>query len=478
MKFLQLSIIFLLFNSTISIAQKHFSSDKIRNDLLFLKNRFDAMHPGLYRYTTKTSYDSLYAHLYANAEQSMTFQQAFRYVAPLVTAVKDGHTSYRFPKKYYGKKPKMIPIYVRAIDEKILLHYNGSADSTMQRGDEIISINNEPIDEIIERLKTTFGTDNDNSTTKKLYTTQSFANFYLKYYGMSDSTKITYKKPTDDTLRVNILANIPSQESIKIVAKRYKNALRKNFDYKILDSTQRIAYLSITSFSMKGNPLDVLQFKFRKMLKKRFKSIKNDKIDYLIVDFKGNGGGFIPNISRFLRYVSPQPFVLTDTLSFKKKAFQKVAPLYSIFPPLVTRLTFKKSEDGNYFYRKPSKPTIYQPKKSNFYSNKLFFLMDGGSYSATTFTLGLAKDLGLGTFIGEQAGGANWGSFAGSWNDFRLPNTKIRIHMPLYKIMHNLPNQRTQTLFLEPDYEIGNNLRYFMERKDPTVEFALDLIRN
>jgi hypothetical protein len=194
------------------------------------------------------------------------------------------------------------------------------------------------------------------------------------------------------------------------------------------------------------------------------------------VDFRGNGGGFIPNITRTMRYFAKEPFVLMDTVFFKKKAFKKVAPAYGIISPLVTRMLFK-SYDDTFFYRKPKKPKLYKQVKKNHFDGKVYFLMDGGSYSATTFTMALAYDMGIGTFIGQPPGGANWGSFASTWNNFKLPNSKIVVHMPLFKLTHSLPNQRSKSFVLTPDYEVDYSLEDFMNEKDAVLDFTLDLIR-
>jgi hypothetical protein len=227
---------------------------------------------------------------------------------------------------------------------------------------------------------------------------------------------------------------------------------------------------------MKGKFLDLGQWKFKRMLEKRFAQVKKDGTEHLIVDFRGNGGGFIPNIARTMKYFAKEPFVLLDTVYFKKKAFRKAAPLYTVFSPIATRMLFK-SYDDTFFYRKPKKPIRYKPVKENHFDGKVYFLMDGGSYSATTFTMALAHDMGIGTFIGQQPGGANWGSFASTWNDFKLPNSKIVIHMPLFKLTHNLPNQRAKSFVLTPDYEVDHSFKDFMERKDTVLDFTLDLIR-
>lgn len=104
--------------------------------------------------------------------------------------------------------------------------------------------------------------------------------------------------------------------------------------------------------------------------------------------------------------------------------------------------------------------------------------MDGGSYSATTLTIGLWKDMNRATFVGNTVGGANWGSFAGQWKDLKLKNSKFKVHIPLMKLVHGHPNKTNKTFFVEPDYYVDQSFEDFFRRKDSPMDFVLDLIKN
>ncbi|MFN3589916.1 MAG: S41 family peptidase, partial [Spirosomataceae bacterium] len=273
------------------------------------------------------------------------------------------------------------------------------------------------------------------------------------------------------------LEMMTSAAILKRVSSRYKDALKKNFKYVVEDSTAKIARLEISSFSLSGKFFDVSQQKFKRLLKQRFAQIKEDSIQHLLIDFRGNGGGYIPNVRRFVSYLAKEPFQLVDSLAFKKSAISAIAPWYSIFPPLITRLVFRKSQVEGYLGRKnPAKPFHDFPKTA--FSGKTYFLMDGGSYSATTFTLGLLYDQGVGTYIGTQPGGANWGSFAVNWKDAKLPHSKLILHIPLFKIDHRLPNQRAKSFFIQPDLWVEPSWQDFLDRKDTVVEFTKQMIRS
>lgn len=477
---MQKFIILLLFPLFLH-AQKSkdtFSPEEIRADMAFLKKRFEKIHPGMYYYMSREAYNQKYDSLYNTINQPLSYLETFRVLSQLVTNVKDGHTNLRYDKKRFNKKnANFVPFYLRKIDKNYYLSLNYSADSTIIRGAEVLAFNDEPVGQLIQKFKQFVSSDNGNEHAKDYYTVGAFPTYYKRYFGEVDSIKISYRLPKNDTVFTKKVACQTNSEILKIDKKRYKNLNRPNLSLKIMDSVNHIAKLDITSFSMSGKFLDVSNQKFKRVLRARFKTIKQLKVEHLIVDFRANGGGFIPNISRFLKYISPKPFTLVDTLAFKKKAYFTIAKPYWIGPPLTTWLGFMKRE-GEFMYRVNRKNDKHKPDKVLAYRGKTYFITDPGCYSATTFTLNLAKNLGIPEkIIGQQVGGASWGSFAVNWQDFKLPNTKYIVHTPLMKINHSLPNKVNKDFFLQPDYEVNRNREELLKNNTSVIDFTVEMIR-
>lgn len=455
-----------------------FSPKQIREDMSFLKKRFEKVHPGMYYYISKEDYNRKYDSLYNTINQPLSYLETFRILSQLVINVKDGHTNLRYDKKRFNKKnAKFVPFYLRKINKNYYLALNYSNDSSIIRGAEVVAFNDEPINEIIQKFKLFVSTDNGNENVKDYYTSSAFPTYYKRYFGELDSIKISYRLPKNDSILNKKVACQTNKEILKIDKKRYKNLNRPNLSLKIIDSVNYIAKLDITSFSMSGKFLDVSEQKFKKVLRTKFKTIKDLKVEHLIIDFRANGGGFIPNISRFLKYLSPKPFTLVDTLAFKKKAYFTIAKPYWFGPPLVTWMGFMKRQD-EFMFRVNKRNYKHKPEKVLAYRGKTYFITDPGCYSATSFTLNLAKDLGIPEkIIGQQVGGASWGSFAVNWLDFKLPNTKYIVHTPLMKMSHNLPNKINKEFFLQPDYEVNRNREELLKNNTSVIDFTVEMIR-
>lgn len=475
-------LLILFFLSPLFIHAQHkktvFTAEEVKQDMAFLKKRFEKIHPGMYYYSSKEAYNKIYDSLYNTVNQPLSYLETYRVLAALVTNVKDGHTNLKFDKKRFdAKKAKHVPFYLRKINEKYYLSLNYSRDSTILRGSEILAFNDEPIAKLMTKLKPLVSSDNGNKTSKDYYTTGAFPAYFMRQYGELDSIKITYRLPNNETIFSKKVACLKNAEINKFSAKRYKSLTRPNLALKILDSVNHIARLDITDFSMTGKFLDFSNQKFKRVLRARFSEIKKRNVEHLIVDFRANGGGYIPNVSRFLKYFTQKPFTLVDTLAFKKKAYFTLFKPQWFGPPLVMWAGFTKRK-GDYFYRVNKQNDKQKPEKTLAYKGKAYFITDPGCYSATTFTLNLAKDLGIPEkIIGQQVGGASWGSFAVNWQDFKLPNTKYIVHTPLMKINHRLTNQANKDFFLQPDFEVNRNLEELMKNNTSTIDFTVDMIK-
>ncbi|WP_435353800.1 S41 family peptidase [Emticicia sp. SJ17W-69] len=474
-------LLLLLLSPLLTFAQKNkatFTPEEVRQDMAFLKKKFEKIHPGMYYYISKEAYLQKYDSLYNSVNQPLNYLEIFSILSNLVTNVKDGHTNLLFNKKRFdAKKTKYVPFYLRKISNKYYISLNYARDSSILRGSEVLAFNDEPITNLMQKLKPLVSSDNGNEVVKDYYTTGAFPNYFKRKYGELDSIKITYRLAKNDSILTKKVACLTNAEINKTSNKRYKSLTRPNFALKIIDSTNHISKLDITDFSMKDKFFDFDNRKFKRLLRTRFGEIKKLKVEHLIIDFRANGGGYIPNISRFLKYLSPTPFTLVDTLAFKKKAYFTLFKPQWIGPPLTMWMGFPKRK-GEWMYRVNKRNDKQKPEKRLAYRGKTYFIIDPGCYSATTFTLNLAKDLGIGDkFIGQAVGGATWGSFAVNWQDFKLPNTKFIVHTPLMKIMHRLPNHVNKDFFLQPDFEVNRNYEELIKNNTSVIDFTVEMIR-
>ncbi|KPM49285.1 S41 family peptidase [Jiulongibacter sediminis] len=471
----RLFLIFVVLFPFASSAQKNLSVEQAKEDVAFLYKRMLQVHPGLYAYQDSSHYAEIYQSIYNSFDSEVEYLTFFKRIAPLITEIQDLHTSYRHSKKWSKTHQQVLPFVLQEVEGRFLIQYNGSSDSTLQRGLTLKEINGKPVEEVIDEVKGYLGTDNNNDLAKGLYASRSLYAYYGKLHPLKDSVTVVVKNDTLNELETHKLATLTRKELIPTVLQRYPDKARVNLNYSVIDSTRAVSEIDISSFSYKGGPLDVFQGKFTRKLRQSFKKVAKDSVQHLVLDLRQNGGGYIPNVKKILKYVSKEPFAMIDTMAFRQSAYFRLFPVQAILPPLMAPIYFNKTEDG---YRYHASERRKKPKENKWhYDGPLYVYMDANSYSATVFTIALLKDMDRATFLGTIPAGTTWGSYAGSFHLPKLPNSKIQLRIPFYKVVHGL-QKRPQKLFLEPDIKVDISKEQFQKDIDPFEEALLNLIKN
>ncbi|MFS0490872.1 S41 family peptidase [Leadbetterella byssophila] len=462
-KFLGLFLAFLL--PTPLLAQKKLSAEEVRQDFVQVQSLLEKYYPGMYFYEYPKDFANRLDFLVP--KDSVDLLSTYRRVSALISGVMDQHLSVVPPET--NENPKYLPFILKRFDKHFYIQYNQSPDSTIARGSRILKIDSIDILEDYQRFSQLFGADNDNLYSKNYNLERRFSTYYHRWYGSKDSATITI-----DTSSKTI-PFLTAKEALTWTTKRYGQVIRKNLDYKVLDSTLHIAHLDLLSFRGKKK---LNEREFKMTLKSRFKQIEKDSIQSLILDMRGNGGGAIVNVKRLLQCVLQEPFQLYDSISVTKNGFKKVFKPYLGITTIAGRAYLNKKNEQGFYRTYYNKGQAHKPNKKHNYKGNLVVLMDGGSYSATTFTIALLKNKERGIFVGTPPGGADWGSFAGLDYTAKLKNSGLKVRIPLMSLIHNTEGKKREDFFVQPDYHIEQSYSDFLERKDTVLGFALKLLQN
>jgi hypothetical protein len=458
-------LVFLLLILDTPKAQRVFSAEEAQEDITVLYNSFRKVHPGLYRYQDTLVFEQMYNKIKVSFKGEVSYEELFKKSTLLNAAVRDFHTGIQHSKSWTKEHKKVLPFVLRKVENHFYVQYNASDDTTFVRGLEVLEINGEPIASLVEKLKPFIGTDNGEPTSKEYYAVKSFHTYYPRYWDVGDSVRVSVRFADRTTTVDYCLKTMERKELSKTIIKRYPAKKRVNLAYTLEDSIAKIGRLDIHSFVYKGSGADIFQFKFNRTLKQRFKQIKQDSVQHLALDFRANGGGYIPNVGRLMKYVSRESFKMTDTMGFSRKAYFKIFPFYELVTPLAASFFFNK-KDENYRFRSFSKKPNKKISKKRGFDGQLYVFSDAGSYSATVFAMVLLNTMNRATFIGAQPGGTTWGSHAGSWYLKKLPNSKVRVRIPEFRIVHSQWAKKEHNLFLQPDYPVEERRNNFFKDED------------
>jgi hypothetical protein len=476
----------LLLCSCVSIKNyqpsKKMSEAALEADFDFMQGALEKMHPALYWYTDKDSMTRHFAKYRAAIADSMTEEAfAYRIVAPTVSAIRCGHTSTRMSKKW-GKKfadtrfPG-IPLFVKIWnkDSMVFLGHGNRRDSVLRRGDIIFGINGLPVRQIVDSLFLMMSTDGDADNISFIRLSSDFPNWHRRAFGITNHYTVAYADsngtrkttvlklydPAKDTLLKKIKLPEMSRAERK---KRALEAIRKLS----IDTANNTAVMELNSFT--GGRL-------RKFFRQSFRSLKALGIKNLVIDLRNNGGGRMDKCVLLSKYIRSTPFSIADSCTAATKSFGQYGSGidWRFFVWLGMQFSASKKADGQYHYGHWEKK-LFEPKTTNHFNGDVFVITAGPSFSASTLFINVVKNESNVKLVGETTGGGSYGNSGVFIPNLTLPNSGVRIRVPLFKIV-NSENLNEKGQGFHPDVEVLPTVEAIKKGIDLKMEQVKTMIR-
>lgn len=494
------------------LESKH-SPSELQADVDYIHQKLRKYHPELYWYISKKDLDAKFDSLKISLTDSLNSFDFYFKISPVVAAIKQGHTRVLFPElmrtkaeikkkklKKYGTTP-LDKIELKLVDGKTYVLKNSSWDTTLKVGTQIVSINGCSIDALHAKYMKTYTSDGYNNTFYNSYISKNFSAYFKKDFGILDSLTCTavfgdsvkrvelYRVNRFDTLssEVNDKKIKQTKKQKDSVAYEKKRRLLQGYDkigksysmdLQICKSDSSVAILTIKNFSS-GN--------FRKYFKQVFKKLDSLHVKSLVIDIRDNLGGRLKQVETLYAYMADSSFKFIDkakisgpkgmllTLPFKVTPpvvlpFTVVLyPLYAVFS--IPRLS---KENGEWYFRLNSRRNIRIQKER--FNGKVFVLINGASFSASSILSSNLKGSKRATFIGEETGGAYNGTIAGVMPVYKLPHSKISVKFGFLKVVphyKSLPDGYG----IVPDIEVSESVVAIKEGRDLQMEKVLEIIK-
>ena len=469
--------------------------DQLKEDVDYAYAKLQQMHPQLYWYIPKQELEHKFDSLKQTLNEPLTPLQFYFKLQPVIAGIREGHLSLRMPRKKFTKKEiknlehkkglfSRFEYYI-SNDQMYIIQNNDSIEN-IQPGTEILSINNVPVSDYIKKYRSLISSDGYNTTFQPYFLKDLFFNYYTAENGLSDKATIeTLYEGEKHTYTLSRESKSDTDvEKDKEMKKRTEDKKLNDYvaasnsynrSFKFLDKDSTIAYIKVKSFSREYS---------EEFYKKTFSKIKSAKASYLIIDVRNNYGGSLYEINNLYSYLTDKPFTLikpsqvtSRDVPLRTNYFRKSTPLEFAFKSIAYPSYFfaqafsTYTKDGKVFYKmKADKPT--KPNKEAF-NGKVFVLINGGSFSASSIITAKLKNDKRATLVGEETGGANDGTVAGFYSYQKLPNSEIRFPIGLLLVQPDISFSDSKKGVV-PDVVVHESMQDIIDRKDP----QLDWIRN
>lgn len=426
-----------------------YAASALKEDAIILKKVLEANHPSLYWYTPKTELDRAFDQLLQQITDSLTEIEFRNKIAPWVTLIKCGHTSTSYSKSFIKNLQQhrypRFPIQIKFWEDSAVVLSNGYfKDTNLVRGTILHTINGQPMATYRDRLFQQIATDGYANNHQYQVLSSTFPDAYKQVFGLDSSYLIGYTNQVGktDTVSVGNFAPIPrdtganrpwpapsrtnlSQRQLRLMAIRSLS----------IDTVTKSAYMRLTTFS-KGH--------LKTFFRRSFKKMKEAQIQSFILDLRENGGGRVNNSIALTKYLKQTPFKIADSvvaISRKLKHGRYIQSSWMYW--LAMNFGASKAADGTIHYKRYENH-FYEPNAALAFKGSVYIIQGGYTFSAATMVAGALKGQSNITIVGEESGGGYYGNSAIFIPNITLPNTKLRVRLPLYKMVidQNRPKGR------------------------------------
>ena len=407
----------------------------------------------------------------------MNAVEFYRILAPVVAAIKCGHTGVGLPEemqKAYSTKALLLPLQIRVLAGKVYILRDFSDGATTLAGREIRSINGVPAAKIVETMLATTPGDGDSQTCRiSRMSGWTLARRLPALLGLQSPYEVTVWDAKENR---EATVHLEGKE-----LPRLQEAARAKFPQDQRDETAgefklkdegKIAVMKINGF---GGFVDTARKKsLREFYRESFEAMNESGTKSLILDLRDNGGGEDELGKLLLSYLVDEPFKYYDDLVINARQFtfqkytNRTEPLPADLLEVQPNGKYRMVKHPNWGMQQPSKPS---------FRGKVLILINGGSFSTTSEFLSQAHFHKRATFIGEESGGGYYGNTSGPSLRLTLPHSKVQVGVPLMTYYMAVSGYQAKAHGVLPDYPVEYTIEELLEGKDKELALAFELAR-
>jgi len=484
---------------------------QLKSDFALFRRALEEAHPALYHYRTKRETDTEFARAEAKLTRPMTILQFRNVLARVLAAIKDGHTGItRYPGDEISAllaSAKQFPLALKFDSTRAFVVLNQGLDERVKPGMEVLAINGQSLAKILQRILPHVPQGGDIQT-GQLHSlgfargfhrlgspgSTGFSDAYCLYIGNPPSYRITLRDPlTRKTLVVDLSGVTPAEAAINAE----KNAVNRDVlagirTLQIPGEQRTIRYLDAENTAILRTPhfsrsplADALMGgSFPDFLVKAFAELKSRGPKTLIIDMRGNTGGYDVYPGLLFSYLTSKEFrsdepsyVKTFQPSFKQYTnLPKIDPLTDAYWGSAAGI-WKPDPNGGWLMTEKY-PTVGVRKPSeNHFEGTVYVLIDGGSFSAASSFCATTDFYKRATFIGEETGGTAGCGGGGLDIGPTLPKSHLHVQISIEAGCSYGTDKSSYRRGTLPKHAVTQTIDDLAKGRDTVLEFTRELIR-
>jgi hypothetical protein len=461
----------------------------LQADVAILREAYETLHPGLYRYNSKASMDRTFRDLAAQLNHDQSLADAYLALSVFAARIRCGHT---YPNFFNQDKlvvdalfrgQNRVPFYFEWIDGNMVVTRDFTDTHVLPPGTRVSRINSVSTSAILERLMTVARADGSNDAKRIAWLAvrgdDSYEAFdiYFPLFFPPKRPRFTLEITEPNGRKPHSISVTPLTYEQRVAPIKQREAALKGgsdpiFEWKYLPDGS--AWLRMPDWSLYDS-----KWNWKGWLGARLDELAEHNPPALILDLRGNEGGLDvgdvilarlieqtlqqTSMERLVRYRKVPddlaPYLHTWDPSFKDwgAAAIELPKPWPTAPP-VPYLQLARSgddEDGD----------VIRPQGKH-YSGKVYVLVDATNSSATFNFAQTMQQNKLGILVGEPTGGNQRGINGGAFFFLKLPHSGIEMDLPLIGTFPAMPKPDAGLL---PDIPVHRTAADIAAGRDPVM---------
>lgn len=409
---------------------------KQHQEVAYLLKSYAESVPDTLRGLTPEQWNSRVKQLYAAVDSSKSVDEYYMALCYFGALINDDHSA--FPNsgflnrnKIFTKADTVLPLWVKNWSDGrtfIVKDYTGNIPSKA----ELLSVNGFSAQtQSLQLRDLNPGEDRyafplmNERTQPNIHSWMNFSNL-LFIKKIRPPFTVTYREYGDTVVRTATLHGM-IRDSIFHVYKQSgdKRRVRKSIKYshkpvEYARVNSQVGVLTINLFYGK-NILQMLLWgvdnRYNKLLRSCMKQVERDGVTSLVIDIRGNPGGFLGSVNQTIGYLTDSSF--TEKEVFKVSAKTKITALpllkntYRLYYGKKYRALvdssvaiFKRMPNGSLFPLDTLLPLVYKPKQQQHrFHGKVYVLTNALCYSGSIIFCNMIRQSHRGVIAGESPGG-------------------------------------------------------------------------
>ena len=386
-------------------------------------------------------------------------------IARTLSFFQDGHLQSYASNDFYASINQLegfLPLQLKFLDGKIYVWKDLSNATGLNDGSEIVAINGKKSESILEDLFQLISSDADNEFFK-FHKLNNEHRLYLAYYFNFPKEYIVQVK---DVVEKVTLKGITGHAYSHLVKKNAQKKSNKPYHIEYHDA-MATAILKFTTFGDREG-----EDQLRAIMEELVSQCHEKGITYLILDIRGNTGGFDGNAAIMYSYLTNAPFYSLKGRYLKTNHLPSLE--YVLNKDIQETLKSVPMQQSREEYKlNMALDQLFQPNELNF-SGSIYLLTDNTTFSTATLFTSIFYHSDRGMIIGRNTGGGYRGDSGGTVY-LELPNSRINVFIPLVRNEYFFDRSKSWKTF-EPDEKVESTVLDLLNDKDRVLDKVFEMI--